>query len=186
MSVPVKRQLERSSEQWGQVDYRLQMATGKSSIHILSLVALPPSPQPQNFATEAVLHVTDLDRDYLDRAERNGLGPEEMVFYCGHINIHGLMKPGKVFTFLLCKVQLGRVGRVREAGKGADTVLLEGEGDAFQYNFMLNDRTRYFVEYEVSFTLANDKEFGEGEFPCMSCQNRRAKVYCSHEELQLC
>lgn len=181
-----RKPLDRSQEQWQQVDYRLQMSTGKSSVHILSLHSLPTPPQAEQFSTEAVLYVSNSDRDKIDRAERNSLNPEEMVFYCGHINIHGLAKPGMVFTFLLCRVKLGRVCKAREAGSNADSTLLEGGEEAFQYNFMINDRSHYYVEYEVSFTLGNEKEFGEGEFACMSCQNRRAKVYCSNEELHLC
>jgi hypothetical protein len=142
----------------------------------------------QEFRTQAVLQVTDLDRDYLDRAIRNAVPPEEMVFYCGHLNIHALIKPGKVFTLLLCRLRLGRIGMVG-AGEGlADSVLLESESgrEALQYNFMLRDRQNYQVEYEAQFAIGSEKEFLETEFECMNCQNRRARVHCASEGIHLC
>lgn len=105
-----------------------------------------------------------------------------MVFYCGHLNIHSLARSGKIFTFLLCRLNLGRIGTVQDELRLVDSVLLqsEGEKDAFQYNYMINDRGRYWVDYEVSFSLGSEKEFLDNEFPCMNCQNRRAKVYCAN------
>ncbi len=98
------------------------------------------------------------------------------------------MRPNRVFTFLLCKLDLGKIGSAKDDLSLADSVLLESEGekDAFQYNFMINNQANYFVQYEVNFTLGKDKEFTDSEFACMSCQNRRAKVYCANEQLQLC
>jgi hypothetical protein len=50
-----------------------------------------------------------------------------MVFYCGHINIHPLIKPNKVFTFLLCRISLGKIGTVKGDISLADSILLESE-----------------------------------------------------------
>jgi hypothetical protein len=80
-----------------------------------------------------------------------------MVFYCGHVNIHSLIRPNRVFSFLLCRLHLGRIGTVRDEVSLADSVLLEsdGEKDAFQYNFMINDYQKYELEYEVHFSVGN-------------------------------
>lgn len=48
-----------------------------------------------------------------------------MVFYCGHVNIHTLIKPNRVFCFLLCRLKLGKIGTVKDEVSLADSVLLE-------------------------------------------------------------
>lgn len=153
--------VEPTSQEWSQVDYRLQTIIGKSSVQVISLHRIAPPSNEQDYNTHAVLQVTDFDREYIDKALRNSLKVEDMVFYCGHLNIHSLARPGKIFTFLLCRLNLGRIGTVKDELALADSVLLESEGEkeAFQYNFMINDRGRYWVEYEVRFSLGNEKEY---------------------------
>lgn len=93
--------------------------------------------------------MTDLDPQYAERAARNSIPSEEMVFYCGHVNIHALIRPSKVFTFLLCKLKLGKIATVQDEFSMADSMLLESDSDreAFQYNFMVRDQRRYQVQY---------------------------------------
>lgn len=50
------------------------MITGKSSIQILSLSKHTAPSASQDFKTESVLNVTGLDREYIEKALRNGLG----------------------------------------------------------------------------------------------------------------
>ena len=80
-----------------------------------------------------------------------------MVFYCGHVNIHTLIRPNKVFTFLICRVNLGKIGTIRDEVQLSDSILLESqsEKDAFQYNFMINDQSKYKVLYEVNFVIGS-------------------------------
>jgi len=94
-----------------------------------------------------VIQVTDFDREYIERVTRRNIPTEEILFYCGHINIHPIAKPNKVFSFLLCKLNLGKIGTVSEDISLADSILLESqtEKDAFQYNFMLKDIRNYKV-----------------------------------------
>ena len=82
-----------------------------------------------------------------------------MVFYCGHINIHSQIRTSKVFTFLLCGLNLGRIGTVNDEISLVDSILLESdsEKEAFQYNFMINDQQRYQIQYEVHFTIGSEK-----------------------------
>lgn len=51
---------------------------------------------------------------------------------------------------------------------------------------MINDPQKYELEYEVHFSVGSEKEFVEGHFECMSCQNRKARIYCANEGLRLC
>ena len=93
----------------------------------------------------------------------NSLPTQEMIFYCGHVNIHSQIRPNKIFTFLLCRLDLGKIGTIKDEVSLADSILLESdsEKDAFQYNFMINNQQKYQIEYEAHFVIGTEKEFLE-------------------------
>jgi len=60
-----------------------------------------------------VLQATDFNKDYIDKVVNKTIPLEDIVLYCGHVNIHPKIQPNKVFTFLLGRVRLGRMGTLK-------------------------------------------------------------------------
>lgn len=106
-----------------------------------------------------IIQTTDFNKDYIERVTSKSIPLEDLILYCGHVNIHPNIKPNKVFTFLMGKANLGRMGTLKEDVTQLDSMLIESEAqkDAFQYNFFIRSHAQYQIRYEVNFTIGDEK-----------------------------
>jgi hypothetical protein len=84
---------------------------------------------------------------------------QDIVFRCGHLNIHKqTLQVNKVFSFLLCKINLGKIGTIRDQ-ENINSILIDPEDteEAFQYNYSVLSHDQYEIKYEVRFTVSDDK-----------------------------
>jgi hypothetical protein len=59
-----------------------------------------------------MINITDFSKEYSDKLISKSLSLEDVVFKCGHINIQKFLgNQHKILTFLICKVNLGKIGR---------------------------------------------------------------------------
>lgn len=104
------------------------------------------------------MHTTDFNKEYCQKVLLKTIPLEDVLFYCGHLNIHGYANiPSKLFSAYLCKVNLGRIGYQQDAHCNSILIEPDSEQAAFQYNFFVNSHAQYEVKYEVSFMVSDDK-----------------------------
>lgn len=124
--MTIRKEIEPGSSDWGQVDYQLQLVTGKSSIKLVSLFRLSDDPiSEQIFRADAIINATDFGKEYIERVRAKTVPLEDLMVYCGHVNIHSQSQSNKIFTFLLGKVALGRRGTARDDVTRLDSILID-------------------------------------------------------------
>ena len=140
----------------------MQLTTGKSSIKLISLFRLSDDLIPEQiFRSDAVINATDFAKDYIDKVRSKTIPLEDLMVFCGHVNIHSHSQPNKIFTFLLGRVALGRRGTTRDDVTRLDSILIdpEREHNSCQFNFFLRSHEQYQLRYEANFTVGEEREF---------------------------
>jgi hypothetical protein len=187
--MAIRKEIELGSAEWAQVDYQLQLVTGKSSVKLSSLFRLSDDIIPEQiFRTDAVINATDFGKDYIDRVRNKTIPLEDLMVFCGHVNIHSQSQPNKSFTFLLGRVALGRRGTTRDDVTRLDSILIDPERDrnSCQFNFFLRSHDQYQLRYEANFMIGEEREFNYADYMCVSCENKQAALYCRTERLYFC
>lgn len=158
--MAIRREMEVGSAEWGQVDYQLQLITGKSSIKLISLFRLTDEPIPEHiFRNEAVINATDFGKEYIERVRNKTVPLEDLMVFCGHVNIHSQSQPNKIFTFLLGRVALGRKGTTQDDVTRLQSIFIDPERDrnSCQFNFFLRSHDQYQIRYEANFTIGEER-----------------------------
>ena len=142
----------------------------------------------QIFRTDVVINVTDFGKDYVEKVMNKTIPLEDLIVYCGHVNIHSQAIQNKLFTFLIGKVSLGRKGLHTDDVTKLDSILIDNVNDrnSFQYNFFLRSHEQYQLRYEANFTVGEDREYNPGDYRCANCDNKQAALFCRTERLLLC
>lgn len=66
------------------------------------------------------------------------------------MNIHKhLAHPHKIFTFLISKVSLGKIGTPKDDVSSCESIFIEptNNEDVFQYNYFIRSHYQYSVKY---------------------------------------
>jgi hypothetical protein len=100
----------------------------------------------QNLNHTAAVNVTDFSKDYIERVRAKTIPLEDLIVSCGHVNIHSQAASNKLFTFLIGKVCLKRVGLPSDDVTRLDSILVEdGVKGSLQYNFFLRSHEQYIL-----------------------------------------
>jgi hypothetical protein len=69
--------------------------------------------------------VTDYKSEYKNKVITQTIPLEDVIFFCGHINIKKYhAQPNKIFTFLICKTNLGKIGKFNDSNRVIDSVFI--------------------------------------------------------------
>jgi hypothetical protein len=76
--------------------------------------------------------VTDYKIEYKNKIANHAIPLEDVIFFCGHVNIKKYhSEPNKIFTFLICKVSLGKIGKFSDANNDKiDSVFIPPEASS--------------------------------------------------------
>jgi hypothetical protein len=185
----MEREVAYDSSEWWQLDHQLQVITGKSSIKLASVARVEEAGESGGGWVEAAINITDFSKEYYNKIVERQVPLEELVVQAGHINIHKFSsQPYKIFTFLMCRVWLGTISSSPSGAPDCDSRLMPSDCDdeTFQYNFLLSRHDQYQVEFRVSFSISEEREFKLIELSCCNCENRVPATYCLTEKLYFC
>jgi hypothetical protein len=138
---------------------------------------------------DSLVDVTDYKQEYKSKIVQQAIPLEDVIFFCGHVNIKKYhQEPNKIFTFLLCRTSLGRIGKFKDPLDKVDSVFIppENEAEPYHFNFLLNSHSQYEVKYEVSFVIGDDLEIRNKEVVCSICESSIATIYCKDEKMHFC